>query len=504
MRGRREREEQLQALRQHLRVAEPLLTDLGHGLCAFDRAGNYLHFGARLQSLCGVTATSLVGLPEPSCAEQVARALGGERCQARFWPASAPPRDLFLEARFYPFPDDGGEVAGVIATVHDRTAATHAEQRVLETEARFRNMADAAPVLLWMAGTDGLCTFFNQSWLDFTGRTFEEEWGVGWAELVHYEDLQRCLDTYQEAFSARRVFEMEYRLRRRDGEHRWLLDHGSPRYEATGAFAGYIGSCIDITERKRVVADLRKAVRDRDEFISVASHELRTPLSALHLQLDSMLSTLEKRPEEGLASGRLVKNARAAQRQGMRLSTLVSQLLDVSRIAGGRLILEREELDLSALVTEVSARFEEVSQQAGCTLAVSAPAPVTGRWDRLALEQVLSNLLTNAIKYGAGGRIEVSVHEQSGHACLSVRDHGIGISEDDRARIFGRFERAVSRRNYGGLGLGLWIARQTVEAHGGRISVDSAPGAGATFSVDLPLGGGSNGAPAGVESAVAT
>ncbi len=497
---RRGREEQLQALRRHLRVAEPLLLDLGHGLCAFDRAGRYLHFGARLESLCGVPASSLVGLPEPSCAEHVARALAGEACTLRFWPASAPPRELHLDARLYPFPDDGSEIVGAIATVHDRTAAHLAEQRVLETEARFRNMADAAPVLLWMAGTDGLCTFFNQSWLDFTGRTFEQEWGVGWAELVHHEDLQRCLDTYQEAFSARRVFEMEYRLRRHDGEYRWLLDHGSPRYEASGVFAGYIGSCIDITDRKRTVAELRKAVRDRDEFISVASHELRTPLSALHLQLDSMRSTLEKRPAEGLSSGRLVKNVRAAQRQSLRLSALVSQLLDVSRIAGGRLVLEREDLDLAALVSDVAGRFEEVSQQAGCHLAIASRAPVVGRWDRLALEQVVSNLLTNAIKYGAGGRIEVSVHEQSGHACLAVRDHGIGIPEEDRARIFGRFERAVSRRNYGGLGLGLWIARQTVEALGGMISVDSTPGAGATFKVDLPLGGMGSVPPAGVVS----
>jgi len=158
------------------------------------------------------------------------------------------------------------------------------EQQIRETETRFRNMADAAPVLLWMSRTDGLCTFFNQTWLDFTGRTLEEEWGVGWAEGVHFEDFQRCIDTYTDAFNRRELFEMEYRLRRRDGEYRWILDRGTPRYTPDGTFAGYIGSCVDITERKQMEVELRKAVKVRDELPAMASLELRTPLPPLKMR----------------------------------------------------------------------------------------------------------------------------------------------------------------------------------------------------------------------------
>jgi len=160
------------------------------------------------------------------------------------------------------------------------------EQQIRETESRFRIMADAAPVLLWMSRTDGLCTFFNQTWLNFTGRSQEEEWGIGWAEGIHFEDFQRCIDTYVDAFNRREVFEMEYRLRRHDGEFRWLLDRGTPRYTPDGTFAGYIGSCADITERKQLEVDLRKAVKVRDEFLSIASHELRTPLTSLKLRTE--------------------------------------------------------------------------------------------------------------------------------------------------------------------------------------------------------------------------
>ena len=177
-------------------------------------------------------------------------------------------------------------------------------------------MADASPVLLWMSRTDGLCTFFNQTWLDFTGRSLEEEWGVGWAEGIHFEDFQRCMDTYVDAFNRREVFEMEYRLRRHDGEYRWILDRGTPRYLPDGTFAGYIGSCVDITERKQLEAELRKAVRVRDEFLSIASHELRTPLTSLKLRRRALYQVAAREPAAALLSGRLERDARGHARSG--------------------------------------------------------------------------------------------------------------------------------------------------------------------------------------------
>ncbi len=377
-----------------------------------------------------------------------------------------------------------------MAVFRDVTERRVAAQLLSETESRFQNMADVSPVLLWMSRLDGFCTFFNQTWLRFTGRTLEQEWGVGWAEGVHFEDFQRCMDTYVDAFNARRVFEMEYRLRRADGEHRWILDRGAPRYSADGAFAGYIGSCIDVTERKAAENELRDAVKSRDEFLSIASHELRTPLTALQLHLDGLMRMLE-RQGDGALLARLKQRAAAAQDQTVRIGGLIQVLLDVGRIREGRLSLEYDDVDMGKLVDDVAARLQDQAKKAGCEVAVHAAGPIVGRWDPLRLEEVVSNLVSNAIKYGAGSPITIAIDGrrvgQRGTARMTVIDRGIGISAEQQERIFERFERGVSARHYGGFGLGLWISRKIVEAMHGKITVQSAPGQGATFRVELPL-----------------
>jgi signal transduction histidine kinase/FixJ family two-component response regulator len=226
-----------------------------------------------------------------------------------------------------------------------------------------------------------------------------------------------------------------------------------------------------------------EAVRARDEFLSVASHELNTPLATLTLQLDEILlppggSSEQEARERGMV---------LARRQVERLSRLVWNLLDVSRIAAGQIHLWRSEIDLTAITREVVAQFAAELSRAGCRVQIDAPRPVLGRWDPLRIEQVIANLLSNACKYGAGKPIEIQVGEEHGRARLSVQDHGIGIPAADRDRIFERFERAASRRHYGGLGLGLYISRQVVQAHAGAIRVQSQTGEGSTFIVDLPL-----------------
>jgi len=231
-------------------------------------------------------------------------------------------------------------------------------------------------------------------------------------------------------------------------------------------------------------AQALQALRDRDEFISVAAHELRTPLTVLQLKLQGVQQAAhDGRGDEPGQRSRLD----AAVRQAARLGTLVDRLLDVSRIASGRLELHREELDLRALIVGLVEGAREDGARMGCELRLSAPAPVRGWFDRARLQQVIGNLVTNATKYGAGKPIEVSVESAGDLARIAVRDHGIGISPGAQRRIFERFERAVSVRHYGGLGLGLYIARHVVEAHGGRIAVESGAGQGASFTVELPL-----------------
>ena len=254
----------------------------------------------------------------------------------------------------------------------------------------------------------------------------------------------------------------------------------------------------DITDRKRAQLEREllyreavNAIRARDEFLSIASHELRTPLSALHLQVEMLLRASrnglggEAKADADTTQAKL----EFAAKQTDRLTQLVGELMDVSKIAAGRLVLEEEEVDLSTIAREVASRLGSDAVRARSRLEVIAPGPVLGRWDRMRLEQVVTNLLTNGLKFGAGNPIEIAV-EDAGHlGRVKVRDHGIGIAPEDVERIFDRYQQAVSARVYGGMGLGLYIVRQIVEAHGGAIRVESEPGAGSTFTVDLPREG---------------
>jgi PAS domain S-box-containing protein len=376
--------------------------------------------------------------------------------------------------------------------LRDISERKRAEQTLRESEERFRSMADAAPVLLWVSGLDGGRTFFNQSWLEFTGRPMGEQLGDGWAASVHPDDLARSLEVSRSSFRARRSFKMEFRLRRADGEYRWILDTGVPRVSGEGEFAGYIGSCVDVTDMRRaaeeravLLAEARSGIRARDEFLSVASHELKTPVATLQLQIQGLLRHVEA-SKEGADAEKVAARLATAGRQLARLTELIDRLLDISRITAGRQRLELEEVDLSALVREAVARLGDDIERAGCRVSIEGASSSRGLWDRIRVEQVVLNLLSNAVKYGPGKPIEVTIDGDAGAAQLSIRDHGIGIAPQHQARIFDRFERAVSERHYGGLGLGLWIVRQNVEALGGSIGVTSEPENGSTFVVTLP------------------
>ena len=238
-------------------------------------------------------------------------------------------------------------------------------------------------------------------------------------------------------------------------------------------------------ENATLFGEAQKAVQLRDEFLSIASHELRTPLTALQLQLEGLGRQISREPATPGVE-RWAARVGKATAQVARLDALIQDLLDVSRISAGRLTLNLEEVDLVVAVREAIEQFSD-ELSGGRAIAVDAPAALVGRWDRLRVDQVIWNLLSNAIKYGAGQPIAVAVSARAGVAILTVEDHGIGISEADQARIFERFERAVSERHFGGFGLGLWITRQIVEALGGTVSVVSQPSVRTRFIVELPL-----------------
>jgi PAS domain S-box-containing protein len=251
-----------------------------------------------------------------------------------------------------------------------------------------------------------------------------------------------------------------------------------------------VSAIRDVTERKkieeraRLYSHAQGEVRERDEFLSIASHELRTPVTALQLQLQ-LLQRAAERSKNAMPPS-LAAKVTGLERQTRRIAILVNELLDVSRMRLGRLELKLEEIDLADVARDTVAHLSDEAARAGCALSVAASGPQRGVWDRLRLEQVLTNLISNAIKFGSGSPILVSVDGDPAAARLAVRDRGIGIASGDQLRVFQRFERAVPTEHFGGLGLGLYIARQIVEAHGGSIRLESALGEGTTFTVELP------------------
>jgi signal transduction histidine kinase/CheY-like chemotaxis protein len=239
-------------------------------------------------------------------------------------------------------------------------------------------------------------------------------------------------------------------------------------------------------DNARLYHEANEAISARDEFLSIAAHELRTPLTALHLQVQSLAKHIKRGAKTDDDSRRTDTKVRTAGKQIERLTRLVDELLDVSRITSGKLRLEREELSLTLLTHDVITRMAAELDLARCVVAFRPEPDAVGRWDRMRIEQVLTNLLSNAAKYGPGQRIDVSIEVDGDRVRLSVHDRGIGISPALQERIFERFGRAVPQREYPGLGLGLYIARQIMVAHGGTIRVESHAGEGSTFTIELP------------------
>ncbi|AKT42972.1 GAF domain-containing protein [Chondromyces crocatus] len=238
-------------------------------------------------------------------------------------------------------------------------------------------------------------------------------------------------------------------------------------------------------QMERLYQEAMEAVRIREEFMSIASHELRTPLTPLSLQVGSLQRTLRNDPGR-LSPERMLEKVDVVARQVARLHRLVGDLLDLSLLTAGNMKLRREEVDLASAARDAAHRFQEMLSRAGCELHLSVSGPAKGWWDRTRIDQVLTHLLSNAIKYGAGAPIDLLVEGDESAVRIVVRDRGIGIPVEQQTRIFGRFERAVSEHHYGGFGLGLWIVKQILDALGGTITVQSAPQQGSTFTVELP------------------
>ncbi|HEY4157014.1 MAG TPA: response regulator [Polyangiaceae bacterium] len=325
-------------------------------------------------------------------------------------------------------------------------------------ERRYRNLAEAIPEIVWTARPDGQFDYLNRRWSEQTGVSAEQAKGSGWLRAVHPDDIERCASAWRHAVATGQPYSAECRLRQVSGGYRWHWCRAVAECDPDGHVLAWLGTFSDFEE-------LKQAIGARDEFMAIASHELRTPLTALKLRLQSM-----QRPTLTVAD--LQEKVVGAIRQAGRLERLIDNLLDVARVTTGRLDLVPEELDLCEVVRQVADRVAADAERVGTRVELALCDACVGWWDRLRLEQILANLLSNAIKYGEGGPIRVELGCDVDSAELTVVG-GQPIGEADLGKIFGRFERAGGRRAAGGLGVGLYVTRQIVTAHGGTIEIRS-------------------------------
>lgn len=388
-------------------------------------------------------------------------------------------------------PEQGqhGGVDGWLGTFTD----IEEQRRERAVLAEFKGTLDAVQdvVLIFDPGSWRIL-YASQGAIDTLGHSHEELLRMSPAEVMPDFDeahLHSLLDSQQ---GADEVVRHETSYRTRDGGE-IPVEVSMQRIQINGGRIVAIGR--DISDRVRAQADRERlyeqavtAVRLRDDFLSIASHELRTPLTALRLHIESLVRVLRRDAPAPTAApeDRTFKKLEQAVRQVDRLTRLVDDLLDVSRITAGRLRIELDEIDFIALVREVLGRFESEAARVGCEVTLTAEGDLRGWWDPVRIEQIVVNLLSNALKFAAGKPIEISVWGDSESAHLVVRDHGIGIAPESQAKIFRRFERAAPESRFRGLGLGLYIVERIAAGHCGKVSVESELGVGSTFTVALP------------------
>ena len=391
--------------------------------------------------------------------------------------------------RAVPQRDKQSNVVHWYGTTSDIEDRKHAEAELRESEARFRLVADSAPVMIWMAGTDKLCTYFNKAWIDFTGRSIDRELGNGWADGVDPEDLQQCLDTYIQSFDRRELFRMGYRLRRHDGEFRWIFDIGVPRFHPDGSFAGYIGSCTDVTEQRRAEERLRRAQEDltrvtrvvtMGELVAAIAHEVNQPLTAIVTNANYC----ERQIAGGAPHlGSLREAISEIVNDGRRASSVISRIRTLLRKG----VPNRAELDINQIISEVAIflRDELIRNDVSFRSDLAPDLPsVFG--DHVQLQQVLINLLVNGIEAMRSithrpRRLQIKSAKVHDEVLVQVQDSGMGLTPEQAKHIFEPFFTTKPE----GIGMGLSISRSIVESHGGRLSVEFAP-TGALLQFTLP------------------
>ena len=365
------------------------------------------------------------------------------------------------------------------------------EEALKESEARFQNMANTAPVLIWITDTDALFTFVNNFWLQYTGRTLGQELGMGWVEGIHADDLNPFMVLYKSAFEFRQPFEVEFRIKKNDGSYRWIISKGVPRVHSDGRFAGYIGSCTDINDQKEIEETILKLNEElkllnssKDKFFSIIAHDLKSPLSGLLGFTEILVEEFDDLQEE--EKKEFIGHSYQATKN---LMALLENLLEWSRIRIGSVAFSPVKLDLDAIVEDIFSLFAQNARSKNITFEQRVDENICVLADKNMLKTILRNLISNGIKFTReGGTVTIFAEEQDNLIKITAQDSGIGISKENIERLF-RIDSnhtTLGTNKERGTGLGLALCKELVEKNRGKIWVESEPGKGTKFIFTLP------------------
>lgn len=400
-------------------------------------------------------------------------------------------KETFIDDSAAPIRDNSGNISGAVLVFRDITDRKKADAELRESEARFVQLADAIPQLVWMAGPDGHIDWYNNRWYEYTGTSYAQMEGWGWQSVQDPDVLPQVLARWKESLATGNPFNMTFPLRGADGEYRPFLTRVMPVKDDAGKVIRWFGTNTDISELQRLenelrqsAAELSEADRRKDEFLATLAHELRNPLAPIRTGLEVMkLAADDPSTFEEVRS--------TMERQTQQLITLVDDLLDVSRISRGKLELRKCRVKLADVLQSAVEASTPFINEAGHELTVTIPEPIIVDADPHRLAQVVSNLLSNAAKYTPeGGRISLSSEHQNGEVVISVCDNGIGIPTEMQTQIFEMFTQIdrPMEKGYTGLGIGLTLSKSLVDLHHGRIEVFSeGVNQGCEFRVRLPL-----------------
>lgn len=379
---------------------------------------------------------------------------------------------LDVSVSISPVRDPAGRVIGASKVARDITAQKRAEQALRESEQRYQAATDASPVMIWMSGTDSLCYYFNKSWLDFVGRTLEQEAGNGWAENVHPDDLDRCLQIYVTNFNAHRPFEMEYRLLHHSGEYRWIFDRGVPRFKSDGEFEGYVGGCLDIHDQKEAAEKIRIA-DEASRLMKAQDEERRRIARELHDSAGQTLAVV------GLSLAQLVLKAEASvpelATEGKEIEDMVRQLQRDIRATS--YLLHPPLLDEAGIESALSWYVQGVAERTGIKIELNVSGDL-GRLRadmELAVFRIVQESLTNIHRHAESKTASIRVAREGAVVCIEVKDQGKGLSPEKLAEV-----------QTGGSGVGLAGIRERVRQFHGKVKIES-DSSGTTVSARIPI-----------------